>query len=93
MRQSRRVNRRVSIFGNMGNPHEMALAAHKCSISTARGSGAPLGKSLGAEKSFYALFFKIILYSTLADTAPVKKHHKLAIWPTYGVFDSHLPET
>jgi hypothetical protein len=27
------------------------------------------------------------------DTAPVKKHHKLAIWPTYGVFDNHLPAT
>ena len=43
----------------MGNPHEMALAAHKCSISTARGSGAPLGKSLGAEKSFVLLAFTL----------------------------------
>jgi hypothetical protein len=74
MRQSRRVNVRVPImecimransvwaitFGNHGNPHGMALAVPlKCSISTAGGSGAPLGKSLGAEGSFVLLAFKL----------------------------------
>jgi hypothetical protein len=44
---------------------------------------------VGAQK--WRMRQKIILYSTLADTAPVKKT-QLAIWPTYGVFDKR-PKT